>query len=331
MDFLLWSAVQWACSSLAPCTSVVRVLCQALEPTAFPVHPVLAPIAEDAVAAHSRATDGAWKLAWTLQEIQARTADHDLRLSCIYSQSFLFHCFFPSQEPPDTFLERFSNDNKVICIEVLLERNSRDKASSTMMKRSGLSTEPWWTPTFTSNSKLYPSPTRTRLRAFAYIPCTSSTPSFLSAHQMTFRGTRSKPSPGLRKPCRVSFWQLDTSLAAAWQQRLRLLCLCLGRSQTGNLRLTPTVWWGRPQSSPGLSWPALSAWDRGKYPFPMHPPFPCRGRQWNSAPSQRVPCHRKWLQLRGHRSGRRPCHRLLVSSPPLCLPGPVLCQPSSVR
>ena len=30
------------------------------------------------------------------------------------------------------------------------------------------------------------------------------------------------PSPGLRKPCRVSCWQLDTSLAAAWQQRLRL-------------------------------------------------------------------------------------------------------------
>ena len=50
-------------SSLAPCTSVVRVFFQALEPTAFLVHPVLADIAEDAVAAHSSATDGAWKLA----------------------------------------------------------------------------------------------------------------------------------------------------------------------------------------------------------------------------------------------------------------------------
>ena len=48
-----------------------------------------------------------------------RTADHDLCLSCIYSQSFLLHCFFPSQEPPDTFLKRFSDDNKVIGIEVL--------------------------------------------------------------------------------------------------------------------------------------------------------------------------------------------------------------------
>ena len=50
------------CSSLASCTSVIRVLCQALEPTAFFVHPVLAAVAEDAVATHSRATDGAWKL-----------------------------------------------------------------------------------------------------------------------------------------------------------------------------------------------------------------------------------------------------------------------------
>ena len=50
-------------------------------------------------------------------------------------------------------------------------------------------------------------------------------------------------------------------------------------SQTGNHRLTPTVWWGCPQSSPGLSWPTLSAWDQGSCPFPMPPPYPCRGRQ----------------------------------------------------
>ena len=83
------------------------------------------------------------------------------------------------------------------------------------------------------------------------------------------------------------------TLAASWLQRLYLLCLCLGQSQTGNRRLTPTVWWGRPQSSPGLSWPALSVLDCGSFPFPMHHPYPCRGRQWNSAPSQRVPCHHK--------------------------------------
>ena len=102
-----------------PCTSIVRVLFQALEPTAFLVHPVLAAIAEDAVATHSSATDSAWELAWTLQEVQSCTADHDLCLSCIYSQSFLLYCFFPSQEPPDTFLKWFSDDNKVIGIEVL--------------------------------------------------------------------------------------------------------------------------------------------------------------------------------------------------------------------
>ena len=119
LDFPLWSAIQGACSSLAPCTSVIRVICQALEPTAFLVHSALAALAEDAVDAHSSATDGAWKLTLTLQEVQARTAYHDLHLSCIYSQSFLFHCFFPSQEPPDTFLQGFSDDNKVIGIEVL--------------------------------------------------------------------------------------------------------------------------------------------------------------------------------------------------------------------
>ena len=137
---------QWSLLSFRM-RSVIRVLCQVLEPTALLVHPVLAAIAEDADADHSSGTDGTWKLAWTLQEVQACTTDHDLHLSCIYSQSFLLLCFFPSQEPPDTFLKRFSDDNKVIHIEVLPsipEWNSRDKASSTMMKSSGLSTKPWW-------------------------------------------------------------------------------------------------------------------------------------------------------------------------------------------
>ena len=135
------------------------------------------------------------------------------------------------------------------------------------------------------------------------------------------------PSPGLQKPCRVSCWQLDTSLVAAWQQRLHLLCLYLGWSQTGNRRLTPSVWWGCPQSSPGLLCQLETTVVAS---FQCVLLSSCRGRQWNSAPSQRVPCHREWLQLRGHGSWRRPCHRLLVSSLPLCLMGPVLCLPSSV-
>ena len=140
LDFLLWSALQGASISLAPCTSVVRVLCQVLDPTAFLMHPVLAAVTEDAVAAHSSRME----ICLTLQEVQASTIDHDLCLSCIYSQSFLFHCFFPSQEPPDTFLKRFSNDNKVMGIEVL-PGDPRAEASSTMMNSSGLIliTEPW--------------------------------------------------------------------------------------------------------------------------------------------------------------------------------------------
>ena len=39
-----------------------------------------------------------------------------------------------------------------------LAENSRDKASSTMMKSKGLSTNLWWTLTFTTNSWLKPSP-----------------------------------------------------------------------------------------------------------------------------------------------------------------------------
>ena len=82
---------------------IIRVLCQALEPTAFLMHPVLTAFAEDAVAAHSSVTNSAWELACTLQEIQSRTTDHDLCLSCIYSQPFLFYCSFPGQEPSDTY------------------------------------------------------------------------------------------------------------------------------------------------------------------------------------------------------------------------------------
>ena len=55
--------------------------------------------AAGAVAAHSSATDCTRKLAWTLQEVLICTTDHDLHLSCIYSQSFLSIASF-RQEPP---------------------------------------------------------------------------------------------------------------------------------------------------------------------------------------------------------------------------------------
>ena len=138
-----------------------------------------------------------------------------------------------------------------------------------------------------------------------------------------FEALHQKPSPGLQKSYRISCLQLDT-LTDAGLQRLHLLCLCQGQSQTGNRRLIPTVWWGSPQSSPGLSWPALSALHCISFPFSMHPPYPCTEADNETALCQRVPCNRKWLNLRGHRSCRRPYHRLLILSPPLCLMGPVL-------
>ena len=109
-----------------------------------------------------------------------------------------------------------------------------------MMKSSGLSTDPWWTPTFTSNSSLYPSPTRTRLRAFAYIPCTSctihsSTPSFLSANQMTFCGTRSNAfsagwSGGAKVLCILHHWGVQLILAYSWA---RPAILVVGKGRGG--------------------------------------------------------------------------------------------------
>ena len=51
--------------------------------------------------------------------------------------------------------------------------NSLDKASNMIMKRSGLRTEPWWTPT--PNSSLYPSPTLTLLLTSLYMDWTSWT------------------------------------------------------------------------------------------------------------------------------------------------------------
>ena len=97
-------------------------------------------------------TDGAWKLAWNLQAVQARITDHNLCLSSIYSQFFLLHCFFPSQEPPDTFLEQFSDDNKAIGIMVLPGDPRAELAWQGFMHNDEhQNTKPWWTPTFTPN------------------------------------------------------------------------------------------------------------------------------------------------------------------------------------
>ena len=68
-------------------------------------------------------------------------------------------------------------------------RNSRDKAEEQGTEYGSLMDPDLHLKLFAT-----PSPTRTPLRALAYIPWTnrtihSSTPSFLKAHQITFRGT----------------------------------------------------------------------------------------------------------------------------------------------
>ena len=159
-------------------------------------------------------------------------------------QFFLLHCFFPSQEPPDTFLKWFSNDNKVIGIEV-------HPPSRTHMARLQVQ---WWRAVgwVLSLGEHRPSLqnftvplTNTDMTAHWHTspaPVAQSTPPhqvFLAPTKWPSEALDQMPSPGLQKPCRVSYWQLDTSLAAVWQQRLHLLCLCLGQSQTGNYRLSP--------------------------------------------------------------------------------------------
>ena len=139
------------------------------------MHPLLTAFPEDAVAAHSSATDSTWELAWTLQEIQPCTTDHDLCLSCIYSQPFLLHCFFPCQEPSDTFLQWFSYDNKVFSIEVLPWDPTGELMWQGFQHNDEKQRAEYRALVNTSNSSLYPSPTRTRHWNTFPVPGTLST------------------------------------------------------------------------------------------------------------------------------------------------------------
>ena len=120
-------------------------------------------------------------------------------ISCIYSVLFPVLPVSKSRASwhvPQTIQQWYQGHRQRGSSQGNPEQNSRNKASSTMMKSSRLSTQPWWTLTFTLNSSLYSSPTRTWVGTLAYIPCTtrtihSSTPSFLGTHQMTFWGTPS--------------------------------------------------------------------------------------------------------------------------------------------
>ena len=172
-------------------------------------------------------------------------------ISCIYSQLFLLHYFFPSQAPPDTFLERFSDANKVVSIEVFPEElrvqltwqgfKHNDEEQRTKYRA------------FNSNSSLYLLPTWTWHTSTGSIKSTPLHQAFSAPTRWPSQALNQTPSPGLWKLCRVSCWKLDTSFAAAWQQRLCLLCLCHWESSTGQGQLL------RSQA------------DRSSCPCPMHP------------------------------------------------------------
>ena len=193
-----------------------------------------------------------------------------------FTLSFLLHCFFPSQEPPDTFLERFCDDNKVLGIEVL----PGDPIAELSWQGFNHNDEEQWAEYWSLvNTNLHFKLFTVALANMDTAPRIGIHPLHQSHNPLLHINFSQLPSDDLPRhsvKCllqvyKSSCWQLDTSLAPAWQQRLRLLCLWLGRSQTWNRRLTPSVWRGHPQSSPGLSWPALSAWDRGSCPFPIIP------------------------------------------------------------
>ena len=131
-----------------------------------------------------------------------------------FTLSLLLHCFFPSQEPPDTFLKRFSNDYKVTGIKVLpgdpraelvwqgFKHNDEEQQAE---YRVLVNIKP-------SLQTLHCTPHKYRNGSAHWhtspAPVTQSTPSFLSAHLMTFRGTPSKAFSRSTKAglCRISCW-----------------------------------------------------------------------------------------------------------------------------
>ena len=158
---------------------------------------------QDGWPTYSRMAHSTWELAGILQDIQPEPRSHELCFSHVYMKTIGFQSLLPCLDTFNTLFKRSSNDHEIICKEHSQGTPTLkflDKASSTMIKCRGLRTEPWWTPTPTSNSSLYSEPTLTRLRALLYIACTrhnihSSTPTFLIAHHKTFQGTWSNAFP----------------------------------------------------------------------------------------------------------------------------------------
>ena len=150
------------------------------------------------------------KLIWTLQEVQARTTDHDLRISCIYSVL----------SPPLLLSKSRASWHLPPAIQRWLQGHwykgpPRGPQSGTRVAR--LHAQWWrasgwvqssWTPTFTSNFTV-------PLTNMDMAPLIGIHPLHQShnPHQVFSAPTwqlsevlHQKPSPGLQKPCRISCW-----------------------------------------------------------------------------------------------------------------------------
>ena len=174
-------------------------------------------------------------------------------------------------------------------------RNSQDRASNTMMKSSGLRTEPWWTPTPTPNSSLYPSPTLTLLLTSLYMDWTrrtshSSIPSLRIAHQMTSRGTRSNAfsrstkvmSSGLlAAKCFSCSWRTIKIASVVPRPDMKPHCI----SYWSQL----FAWWVPPPHASTPSSLAQSTSSPCSRLYSRHPLCPCTDWQW-SFPASQLEC-----------------------------------------
>ena len=91
--------------------------------------------------------------------------------------------------------------------------NSQGNTSKTMMDSRGLSTEPWWTPTWTLNTPLYELFILTGLLAFWYIIWTTCTIhsdmlTFLKAYHKTFLGPHWRPFLGQQMQIKQRFFPM---------------------------------------------------------------------------------------------------------------------------
>ena len=94
-----------------------------------------------------------WILSRVTRWIQVGSRYKDISLAHFTQRSFAsnprFHLICSFLRRSSSASEEMNTSLAYRCYQVQPVRNSRDKASSTMMKRRGLHTEPWWTPTWT--------------------------------------------------------------------------------------------------------------------------------------------------------------------------------------